>query len=58
MILRLSSLNEEKIKLKQSLNVFESNNEENNKQISKLKEEIKNKEINISKNNLNYLKIL
>ena len=44
MILRLSSLNEEKLKLKQSLNVFESNNEENNKQISKLKEEIKNKE--------------
>ena len=44
MFQRLSSLNEEKIKLRQSLNIFETNNEENNKQIIKLKEELKDKE--------------
>ena len=44
MLHRLSTLNEEKSKLKQSLNIFETNNEENNKQIIKLKEELKNKE--------------
>ena len=44
MVQRLSTLNEEKIKLRQSLNIFETNNEENNKQIIKLKEEMKNKE--------------
>ena len=48
MILRLYTLNEEKIKLKQSLNMFETNNEEINKQITILKGEIKNKDKIIS----------
>ena len=44
MILRLSSLNEEKNKLKQSLNIFEINQEETNKEIINLKTIIENKE--------------
>ena len=56
MSLKLSTLNEEKIKLKQSLNIFEENTEEINKQNIKLKEDLKNKEKilieKISQNNI------
>ena len=44
MILRLSTLNEEKNKLKQSINIFETNKEETNKEIINLKALIENKE--------------
>ena len=44
MILRLSTLNEEKNKLKQSINIFETNKEETNKEIINLKAIIENKE--------------
>ena len=54
--MNLEKKKEEKIKLKQSLNIFEENTEEINKQNIKLKEDLKNKEKilieKISQNNI------
>ena len=54
MIMRLSTLNDEKLKLRQSLNIFETKEEQIIKEIDKLKNEIQEKEniiINKSKEN-------
>ena len=51
MIMRLSTLNDEKLKLRQSLNIFETKEEEINKEINKLKNDLKQKENIINNKN-------